>query len=240
MSEKGNSRVGAIVPAAGQGLRLGAQRPKQFLQLAGRTILELTLEHLRESGEVDTAVVVVPAEEVPAVQEQAARFGSWVSRVVAGGAQRQDSVGNGLAALPEGIEVVLVHDAVRPFVTRTMIRESILTAQRLGAAICALPVHDTLKRVDAGNRVEATVDRERLWRVQTPQTFRRAVLEQAFAQAAARGFYGTDEGMLVEQIGHPVTLIPGSEFNIKITRPEDLLLAERIAAFWQDLAQEKQ
>jgi len=231
-------KVGAILPAGGQGLRLGGAAPKQFLPLAGRPVLEHTLEHFKASGLVDTAVLVVPQSEVESARRQFARFEGWLAHVVAGGAERQDSVRNGLEALAGDAQIVLVHDGVRPFVTPRMIRDSITAAREHGAAICAVPVHDTLKRADDAGLVLETVDRDGLWRVQTPQTFQRRVLEDAFARATAEGFYGTDEGMLVERLGLPVKLIAGSQFNIKITRPEDLALAERIAAFWPDVLKE--
>ncbi|MFQ5482224.1 MAG: 2-C-methyl-D-erythritol 4-phosphate cytidylyltransferase, partial [Nitrospinaceae bacterium] len=192
--------------------------------------LEHTLQAFHRSGAVQGIVLAAPIGEVDAMRQNYVHALRLADRVVAGGAERQDSVGNALASLGPEVEVVVVHDAVRPFVTPEMIRDSIQAARLHGAALCAVPVSDTLKGVDAEGFVENTVDRRGLWRVQTPQAFRRQVLDDAFAQAAADNFYGTDESMLVERLGRQVKVLTGSEFNIKITRPEDLVLAARIAA----------
>ncbi len=227
-------KVAAIITAGGRGVRIGGTVPKQFLHLAGRPILEHTLENFKATGLVDEVVLVVPRDAVETVQAGYAGFEPWLSAVVAGGRERQDSVANGLKAISPSIGIVMVHDGVRPFVTAEMLRQSIEAAQSDGGAICAIPVSDTLKRADAEGMVSETVNREGLWRMQTPQTFSRTILEDAFENARSTGFYGTDEGMLVERLGQRIKLIAGSEFNIKITRPEDLILGERIASFWQD------
>ena len=227
-------KVTAIITAGGRGVRIGGDVPKQFLHIAGRPILEHTLENFKSTGLVDEVVLVVPPDAVDSVQADYEGFGAWIAAVVPGGKERQDSVGNGLKAVGPDAEIILVHDGVRPFVTADMLRRSVEVAAEHGGAICAIPVSDTLKRADADGVVAETVDREGLWRMQTPQTFSREILQQAFAKAFEDGFYGTDEGMLVERLGHKVRLVPGSEFNIKITRPEDLVLGERIASFWQE------
>ena len=237
MSSKQN-RIAAIITAGGQGVRIGGTVPKQFLHIAGRPILEHTLDNFRKTGLVDQVILVVPESEVETVRKNYVHFGDWLTQVVAGGKERQDSVGNGLAVLDESIEIVAVHDGVRPFITTEMIQQSIKAAREQGGAICAIPVSDTLKRADANGNVRETVDRNGLWRMQTPQTFRRTLLDEAFRQARADDYYGTDEGMLVERLGHPVKLVPGSEFNIKITRPEDLQLGERSAGCGQDHVKE--
>lgn len=232
--------VAAIITAGGRGVRIGGNVPKQFLELNGKPILEHTLENFKATGLVDEVVLVVPVDSVTQVKQDYKRFDGWLTQVVAGGAERQDSVGNGLNALGPAADIVLVHDGVRPFVTYEMLQQSIETAHKEGGAICAIPVSDTLKRADENGVVSETVDRQGLWRMQTPQTFKRSVLQEAFDKAKVDGFYGTDEGMLVERLGRPVKLVTGSEFNIKITRPEDLVLGQRIAAFWQDYVRQTQ
>lgn len=232
--------VAAIITAGGRGVRIGGNVPKQFLELNGKPILEHTLENFKTTGLVDEVVLVVPADSVSQVKQDYKRFEGWLTQVVAGGAERQDSVGNGLDALGPQADIVLVHDGVRPFVTFDMLHQSVQTAHAEGGAICAIPVSDTLKRADENGVVSETVDRQGLWRMQTPQTFSRVVLQEAFDKARTDGFYGTDEGMLVERIGRPVKLVTGSEFNIKITRPEDLVLGQRIAAFWKDYVRQTQ
>jgi len=206
--------------------------PKQFLNLGGKPILRLTLEALAGSGIVTDLVLVVPPGELEAVRREWEKS-SLVSRVVAGGEKRQDSVYNGFRSLSPGTEIVIVHDGVRPFITGEMIHASVEAAVNTGAAIVATPVSDTVKRVNGQGIIEQTVEREGLWRVQTPQVFRYDILKRAFEKAYSESFYGTDEGSLVERLGEKVQIVPGSEFNIKITRREDLFLGESILRFYQ-------
>jgi 2-C-methyl-D-erythritol 4-phosphate cytidylyltransferase len=224
------SKICAIIPAAGQGLRMGGSVAKQFMLLDGKPILAHTLAVFEECGEVDAVVLVVAERETAAVREQFMGRFAIVRAVVAGGAQRQDSVYNGFQALDPDTEIVVVHDGVRPFITPQMIRDTVASARDCGAAITAVPVSDTIKRVSSDHFVEQTVDRRDLWRVQTPQAFRYPLLREAFARAFAESFYGTDEGALMEFSGQRVRVIGGSEMNIKITRPEDLILGESIIA----------
>lgn len=223
-------KVCAIIPAAGQGNRMGGPVPKQFLLLKGRPILSFAIDAFEKSGIVDSVVLVTPAKELAEARETWLRRPGIVRQVVVGGEKRQDSVYNGLQALDADTEIVVVHDGVRPFVTPEMIRETAESAARHGACIVAIPVNDTIKQATADGFVERTVDRNGLWRVQTPQAFRYEVLKEAFDKAAADSFYGTDEGSLIEYLGREVKIVCGSEMNLKITRPEDLVLGECIAA----------
>ena len=223
-------KVSAIIPAAGLGLRMGSDIPKQFLLLDGKPILHYTLSVLEQCSEVDEVVLVVSEKEVMQAQQQIQVSYPKVTQVVLGGKERQDSVYNGWRSLDPGTEIVVVHDGVRPFVPPDLISETIGAARDFGAAITAIPVSDTIKKVSADGRVERTVDRTGLWRVQTPQTFRYSLLGEAFQKAQADGFYGTDEGSLIEHLGKEVKVVPGSELNIKITRSEDLVLGKKIAA----------
>ncbi len=220
--------VCAIIPAAGQGNRMGSPIPKQFLELDGKPILEHTLSAFQECGEVDSVILVVPEREVESTSKDYLGKVPIVHQVVAGGEKRQDSVYCGMQALPKGVDLVLVHDAVRPFVEIKIICNVLEAAEEHGAAITAIPVNDTLKRANTENFVETTVSRENLWRVQTPQGFKVELLLSAFRKAFAEGFYGTDEGAVVEYFGKPVKIVNGSELNIKITRPEDLVLGNQI------------
>jgi len=221
-------KISAIIPAAGQGARMGSSTPKQFLLLQGKPILHHTLQAFTASGHVDAVILVVPEKEFEAAESQWLQGHDIVKKIVVGGKERQDSVYNGFCALDRDTDVVLVHDGVRPFVTPDMIRRSIEAADRYGAAIAAVPVNDTIKLSDAEGFVEKTVDRSGLWRVQTPQAFQYAVLAQAFQKAVRDSYYGTDEGSLLEYAGKKVKIIEGSEMNIKITRKEDLILGEAI------------
>ncbi|NIQ03009.1 MAG: 2-C-methyl-D-erythritol 4-phosphate cytidylyltransferase [Nitrospinaceae bacterium] len=220
--------ITAIIPAAGRGTRMGAPVAKQFLELKGKPILHYTLEVFERCGVVDSVVLVVPESDVESARRDWNKPGRCVRGVVAGGAQRQDSVWNGLHALDPDTEIVIVHDGVRPFVTEAILRNSVETAREFGAALAAVPVSDTLKQADSEHWVTRTVDRRGLWRVQTPQTFRLPLLIEAFEKAYADSYYGTDEGSLVEYLGQPVKIVEGSELNIKITRREDLALGEMI------------
>ena len=223
-------KVCAIIPAGGQGTRMGGTVPKQFQALRGKPILHYTLRALQESELIDSLVLVVPEKELENTRTDWLERPPVVKQVVVGGEKRQDSVFNGYQALPTDTDIVLVHDGVRPFLSREMIQETIHTAGKFGAAITAIPVHDTLKQVDDSGLVQRTVEREGLWRVQTPQAFRYDLLGEAFRNAQADSFYGTDEAALIEHLGQEVRVVDGSEWNLKITRQEDLVLGESIVA----------
>jgi 2-C-methyl-D-erythritol 4-phosphate cytidylyltransferase len=153
-----------------------------------------------------------------------------VRQIVAGGAERQDSVRLGLAEVGTDAEIVLVHDAVRPFLTAGMVAQVAEAAAKHGAAIVAIPMRDTVKRVGPDGLIDETVDRKLLWLAQTPQAFKRTLLEDAHARALKSGFRATDDAQLVEQLGHRVAIVEGSTDNIKVTRPEDLAMGESILA----------
>lgn len=223
-------KVYAIIPAGGQGTRMGGTVPKQFQALMGKPILHYTFKTFQESGLIDSLVLVVPEKELEHARADWLEHPAIVKQVVAGGKQRQDSVFNGYQALPDDADIILVHDGVRPFLSKDMIQETINIAVEFGAAITAIPVNDTIKQVDNSGKVERTVDRESLWRVQTPQAFRYDLLGEAFRKAQKHSFYGTDEGALIENLGQEVRVVSGSEWNLKITRPEDLVLGESIVA----------
>ena len=223
-------KVCAIIPAGGQGTRMGGTVPKQFQALRGKPILHYTLRALQESELIDSLVLVVPEKELKNARADWLERPPVVKQVVVGGEKRQDSVFNGYQALPTDTDIVLVHDGVRPFLSREMVQETIHTAGKFGAAITAIPVHDTLKQVDDSGLVQRTVEREGLWRVQTPQAFRYDLLGEAFRNAQADSFYGTDEAALIEYLGQEVRVVDGSEWNLKITRQEDLVLGESIVA----------
>ena len=218
--------VCAVVPAGGTGIRMGGTVPKQFLELNGKPILYYTLKTLQDCGIISELILVVPEKEYDNACTDWLGKPEIVTKVVVGGEKRQDSVYNGFCELSPQTEIVLVHDGVRPFLSHQMIQESVDAAREYGAAITAIPVNDTIKRVDDLGLVSQTVDRDGLWRVQTPQVFRYELLQEAFKKANSEKFYGTDEGTLIEHLGKPVKVVEGSEQNIKITRPEDLRLSE--------------
>ncbi|MEW5977122.1 MAG: 2-C-methyl-D-erythritol 4-phosphate cytidylyltransferase [Acidobacteriota bacterium] len=219
-------RAAAIIPAAGIGTRMRTSRPKQFLMLEEKPIIIHTLRKFCAHGQIQR--VIVPIREA-----DSAGLVVWLERekldgrvtLVMGGEHRQDSVYNGFKEVPVETQVVIVHDAVRPFVDHASIQAVMEEAAKSGCAILAVPCVDTLKQIEM-NQVVATLPRERIVLVQTPQAFQYALLKEGFERALADGFYGTDESILVERLGHPVKVLRGQEHNIKITKPTDLPLAE--------------
>lgn len=220
----------AIVPAAGSGSRMGGSSPKQFLRLGGLPVLVRTLRILAGSRVVRGIVLVAPPAAVERTRRLLARHRvPRVLAVVPGGAERQESVWLGLQAVPPAADLVVVHDGVRPFITGTLVRDVVEAARRFGAAICGIPVRETVKRHREGF-VETTVDRGGLWLIQTPQAFRRTLLWEAHDKARRDGFLGTDDAVLVERLGVPVRMVAGLQENLKITTPDDLARARVLAS----------
>lgn len=211
---------------------MGGSVPKQFLALGGEPLILHSLRVLQASPVIDEIILAVPQNEMDyCLTEIAAkhRF-TKVTKVVPGGHERQDSVRHALEATHDEVEVVVVHDAVRPFLTQRMVAEVVATAQAKGAAIIALPMKDTVKQVGTDHIIERTVDRQSLWLAQTPQAFRRDWLLAAHRKAHAEGVRATDDAYLIEWYGHPVSVVEGSGENIKVTRPEDMIIGEAILA----------
>ena len=206
--------------AAGRGERLGSALPKAFVRVAGVAMVVRSIEALAAVREIDRIQPVVPADAPPLDS------GGRVARAVVGGAQRQDSVAAGLAALGDEIAWVVVHDAARCLVEAEDVRRVIAQAAASGAAILARPASDTIKLVEHGV-VRSTLERASCWAVQTPQVFRVALLREAHEKARADGLIGTDDAQLVERLGVDVHVVTGSPHNLKITHPSDLALAEQ-------------
>jgi 2-C-methyl-D-erythritol 4-phosphate cytidylyltransferase/2-C-methyl-D-erythritol 2,4-cyclodiphosphate synthase len=204
---------------------MGTEIPKQFLPLGGRAILDRTIGVFAASKIVDAVVLVLPPGLPPEVRGRYAS-GPKVAAVVDGGEERQDSVRNALAAVPEGAEVILVHDAVRPFVSDAMIRSCVERAREHGAVVPVVPVRETVKEWDREGKTLVTVDRSVLFRAQTPQGFLAGILRAAYRKAGEEGRRGTDDASLAEWAGYPVVPIPGEEENLKITLPQELRMAE--------------
>jgi 2-C-methyl-D-erythritol 4-phosphate cytidylyltransferase len=220
-------KVGAIIPAAGRGKRIGTSVAKQFLEIQGKPLLHHTLTAIASCKLIDYVVLVMPLANVDEVGKDCLKKYSIVRQVVVGGEERQDSVYNGFKSLEGSTDIVVVHDGVRPFTTPQMIITTIEEARQYGAAITAIPVSDTIKEV-SGGFVKKTISRDGLWRVQTPQAFQYGLLQQAFKKANEDSYYGTDEGALIEYLGKEIKIVPGSELNMKITRKEDLVLGESL------------
>jgi 2-C-methyl-D-erythritol 4-phosphate cytidylyltransferase len=224
----------AIIPAAGFGLRMGKDRPKQFLELSGRSILALTLDTFLRVPFISGICLVVPKDFMDRARQIAldccreivkSLGGCPPVQVVAGGRERQDSVYNGLEQLPQECEWVVIHDGVRPFVSARLIEETWRAAMQCGAAIAALPSTDTVKRVE-GKEVAQTLRRDEIWLVQTPQIFRKDLLMSAYSEAKKQGWTGTDDASFVEWLGETVCVVRGERSNIKVTTPEDLEWAQ--------------
>ncbi len=226
------SRIAAILPAAGLGTRMGAETPKQFLELDGVPLVIFTLRRLVACPAITDLYVAAREEEVASLEEKIAhaRLGRPV-RVVRGGETRQQSVANALSQVASATEIVLVHDAVRPFVTREQVERVIAEARSRGAGILGIPAIDTIKEVKRSSLPEdmalinATIPRERIVLAQTPQAFSFALLKEAFARAEQDGVTASDEAALVERLGRDVYVVLGSERNFKLTRPADIDLA---------------
>jgi 2-C-methyl-D-erythritol 4-phosphate cytidylyltransferase len=219
-----------IIPAAGFGERMGSAIGKQFLSLNGRPIIVHTIEQFQRAAVIDEIIVVTREESFGMLETIIADFAlTKVRPLVKGGARRQDSVALGLSAVDHRCEVVLVHDAVRPFISQTAIAQAVDAAKFFGAAIVAVRAKDTIKQSGTDGRVEKTLDRSFLWNVQTPQAFQLAVLRDAYALAAERQIAATDDSSLVELLGIAPVIVEGSYDNIKITTPDDLLVGELLA-----------
>jgi 2-C-methyl-D-erythritol 4-phosphate cytidylyltransferase/2-C-methyl-D-erythritol 2,4-cyclodiphosphate synthase len=220
----------AIIPSGGSGKRLAREVAKQYLPLDSLPMLVHTIRVFQWAEVVSAIVLVVPKEDVAPVQKQIVeKYGlTKVMSVVGGGRERQDSVRNGLQAFSEACDIVIVHDGVRPFVDPDMINRVVAAAAKWGAASIGVPAKDTIKETTEENVVTATLPRQNLWQTQTPQAFRYDVLRRAYAEAERDHFYGTDDASLVERTGVKVRMVTGSHENIKITTPEDLLIAEAL------------
>lgn len=221
-------RASAIVVAAGKGERMGSGVKKQFRLLKGRPVLHWALAAIEAAPSIEEIVVVTGASDVAAVAADVKGKFSKVTRVVAGGETRQESVARGLEALGPGTRWVVVHDGARPLVEPALVERVLAAAKESGAATAAVKVKDTIKLVDQHGQVERTLERSRLWAVQTPQAFSRELL--ARAHAWGKGKQVTDDCGLVEAMGHPVTVVEGSERNLKLTTQEDLAILEALAA----------
>lgn len=229
-----NFKTIALIPAAGMGKRMGASINKQYLQLNGLPILAHTISVFEQSALIDSIYLVIPADEIPYCREHIVEASGFkkIAAIIAGGTERQYSVMNGLHAIREAAadgDVVLIHDGVRPFLTETMLRESIAAAQEHDGALLAVPAKDTIKIVANGVVIQ-TPPRETLWQAQTPQSFRFGIIYAAHLAAEAEGFIGTDDASLIERGGGKISIVAGDYRNIKITTPEDLTLAEAFMA----------
>lgn len=224
-------KVVALIPAAGMGKRMGAGMNKQYLLLGGLPIVGRTISVFEKAPFIDDIYVIIPEDEIPFCRENvvAAMGLTKVRAIVPGGAERQNSVHNGLRAIaaPAEDDIILIHDGVRPFIRHDILASAVDVARREDGALVAVPAKDTIKVVSDGIVTE-TPPRETLWLAQTPQAFRFGVISRAHERAAEEGFLGTDDASLVERSGGKISVVMGDYRNIKITTPEDMLVGETL------------
>ncbi|MDZ7718583.1 MAG: 2-C-methyl-D-erythritol 4-phosphate cytidylyltransferase [Balneolaceae bacterium] len=219
-------QLALIIPAAGKGERLGAEIPKPYIKVAGKTILEYTLLKFRDVTGLGEVIVSTSMQYVDTTQEVLSRvFPDLNYSVVEGGEERQDSIRNAIEKISDKTGLIAVHDAVRPFVSKEEIENCVEEASRSGGAVLAIPARDTIKVARQNLEIAETPNRERLWQAQTPQVFWAALLREAYQYAAEHKFLGSDDSSLVEKIGGKVVLVRGSSKNFKITHPYDLDMA---------------
>jgi 2-C-methyl-D-erythritol 4-phosphate cytidylyltransferase len=215
-----------VIVAAGKSERMGPNVDKAFLSLGTRPVLAYSVQAFEKCHDIDGIVLVVRKDRLEATHGMVQMLGfAKVRKIVAGGGRRQDSVANGLEPLNDEVKIVAVHDGARPCVTPDMIAETVKAAKRYGSGVAAAKITDTVKYVENGVTVTKTVDRSKLWAVQTPQTFRLDLLRKALAAVARKRITVTDEAAAVELLGEEVRLVPVAQPNIKVTTPDDLALA---------------
>jgi 2-C-methyl-D-erythritol 4-phosphate cytidylyltransferase len=225
-------KVAVIIVAAGRGTRMGSEIPKQFMSIAGRTILETTLYKFDRSNEVDEIILVVNKEDLEFVNNEIAAEYDKVTIVKTGGATRTESVYEGIKALSEKCGIVLIHDGVRPFISYNLITSCIEGAYDYGACIPVIDVVDTIKEVSEDGIVQSTLNRGGLKAVQTPQAFDYELIKDCYSMAVTEDAVFTDDASIVEFYGHRVKTIEGLPRNIKITTPLDLRIAEIFASIY--------
>ena len=223
-------KISAIIPAAGKGRRMGGSISKQFLSVNRKPVLIYTLEMISSLKIIDEIILVLPEDKVAWGEKEIKRKYriNKILKIIKGGKERQDSVYEGLKEVDKNSDVVVVHDGVRPFFYPEIIKEAIPFLKVFDGVIEALPVHDTVKEVSGKGIVLKTLEREKLYRAQTPQIFNYSILKKAFVCAFDKKYYATDEAGLVESVGGKIKILEGSRYNIKITNKDDLLLAKVI------------
>jgi 2-C-methyl-D-erythritol 4-phosphate cytidylyltransferase len=223
-------RVNAVIVAAGEGKRMGGELPKALIALAGRPLVLHTLDRFARS-QVRKVILVAPEKQRKDLEQLIVTdrdLGRLECVLESGGPRRQDSVGRGLNRLDDDCEVVVIHDGARPLISPAIIDRCVELALKEGAAVVGVPAKDTIKVVSASRRIESTPARNSLWEIQTPQAFRVEIIREAHRRAAQDGIEATDDAMLVERLGKTVAVLEGARSNLKITTPEDLLIAEAL------------
>jgi len=223
-----NLYVSAIIVAGGNGKRFGSIEKKQFIEISGKPVLYYSIDAFERCELVSEIILVLPGENLEFYDRSISKIKRFkkVRKIIEGGNKRQDSVYNGLKNVSKKTEIVLVHDAVRPLVNIKLIKRVITESEKSDCAICAIPVNDTVKQSNENYLIEKTIPRNNLWLAQTPQGFKYNLIKSAFQNAYDKKLNGTDESSFVESLGIKPTIVEGSTYNLKITKPEDLKLAE--------------
>ncbi len=215
-----------IIVAAGWSKRVGKNVDKAFLSLGPKPVIVYSMLAFEKCSDIDDVILVVRKEQIESARYAARMFGcTKVRKIIAGGNRRQLSVAKGLAEVKKGVSIVAVHDGARPCVTTSLIADTIKSAKQYGSGVAAVKVTDTMKQADRGMIISKTIDRAKLWQVQTPQTFKLDLLLKAFKLVKRKKLVVTDEASAVELVSRKVRLVQSSSSNIKITTPDDLLLA---------------
>lgn len=224
------NKVAAIIVAGGSGKRMGMNIKKQFIELDGKATLAHTIEVFNKCKIIDEIIVVVGKADKEKVRtEIVSRYDySKVTQIVEGGKERQDSVYNGLMSVSDEVQYVMIHDGARPFISEEILEKAFIMTKERHATVVAVPVKDTIKVVNEALEVEGTPNRSTLWSIQTPQSFKKELLMEAYVYAKEEGLTVTDDSMLVEAYGKKVYIVEGDYNNIKITTPEDLVLGQAI------------
>lgn len=223
------SKVTAIILAGGKGKRMGADISKQYININGKPILYYTLKRFNECENIDEIILVVPKDEIEYCENEIVnRYSLKVDKIIEGGAERQDSVYNGLSSIDDA-EIVLIHDGARPFVSKEIINNGVTNAKKYGATACGVMPKDTIKIISTDGFSIETPDRSKLMAVQTPQCFSYKIIKKAHQYVKNNNIKVTDDTMAVELLGNKVYLYEGDYTNIKVTTPEDLILAEKLA-----------
>lgn len=217
-----------VITAAGKGTRMNLNKNKVYIPIEGVPIIARTVKVFNDCNLISNIILVVNRDDIPYCKQNIVDFYGFekVKKIIPGGKTRQASVFNGLSEIENGCQIVVIHDGVRPFVREETIKESIYTAMDIGASCSSVPIKDTIKRSDSTKFVKETLNRENLWSIQTPQTFKVDLIMNAHKKAIEDNFIGTDDAILVERMGIPIKLIEGSYDNIKITTVEDLIIAK--------------
>lgn len=225
-----NSKISVLIPAAGQGRRMETSVKKPYLMLGNKPILSHTINRFEQNSVIDEITVIVNESDFTTCNEDVIspyRFRK-VRELVAGGETRQTSVFNGLRTLSQNVDFVVIHDGVRPFINDDIIFRCLEATLECGASVAAVPVKETIKVANSDLFIEHTPERDLLWRIQTPQVFRKSLLVDAHNKAIKDGISAPDDATLIEKLGHPVKLVMGSYRNVKLTTPEDLRFAETL------------